>query len=338
MKVHPNALTFRDSVPRSKPVVLTIGTFDGVHAGHRAVLDLLASRARTLGAETVLLTFHPHPRLVLQAERPGLALLNTLPEKEQLLSEAGLDHLVVHPFTLDLARMSPLEYVRELIGEGIRPAVVVVGYDHRFGRNREGDFNILSELGALFHFEVEELPAQHVDETRVSSTKVREALAAGHIEEANHWLQSRFSLTGNVVSGNQIGRTLGFPTANLGDIDPLKLIPLAGVYLGTATTTDSESHPALINIGTRPTIHGNGLGLGLGNGLGNGEGPAPIPTIEAHLLEFKGDLYGEPLTLEFLARIRDEKRFTSREALVEAMEADRKWAQTAWPDKNTVAP
>lgn len=334
MKVHPNALTFRDSVPRSTPVVLTIGTFDGVHAGHRAVLGLLATRARALGAETVLLTFHPHPRLVLQAEKPSLALLNTLSEKEQLLSEAGLDHLVVHPFTRELARMTPLEYVRELIGEGIQPAVIVVGYDHRFGRNREGDFDILSELGQLFHFEVEELPAQHVDDTRVSSTKVREALAAGHIEEANHWLQSRFSLSGTVVGGNQIGRTLGFPTANLGDLDPLKLIPHAGVYLGTATTADGNLHPALINIGTRPTIHGNGNGLG----NGNENGPAPKPTVEAHLLDFNRDIYGEPLTLEFLARIRDEQRFASREALVEAMEADRRWAQTAWPEKNSVAP
>lgn len=330
MKVHPNALTFRDSVPRSTPVVLTIGTFDGVHAGHRAVLDLLAARARALGAETVLLTFDPHPRLVLQAERPGLALLNTLSEKEQLLSKAGLDHLVVHPFTRDLARMTPLEYVRELIGEGIRPSVVVVGYDHRFGRNREGDFSILSELGALFHFEVEELPAQHVDETRVSSTKVREALSAGSIEEANHWLQSRFTMTGKVVGGNRIGRTLGFPTANLGGLDPLKLIPHAGVYLGTATTAGGNPHPALINIGTRPTIHGNGLGIG--------DGSSPKPTIEAHLLDFNREIYGEYLTLEFLSRIRDEQRFASREALIEAMEADRRWAQEAWPEKNTLAP
>jgi len=322
VEVHHDAIRFREFLPASTPVVLTIGTFDGVHAGHRAVLELLKKRAAQAGAETVLLTFDPHPRMVLHPESHGLALLNTLEEKEALLSQTGLHHLVIQPFHSDLARMTPLEYIRQLIGEGIQPKVVVVGYDHRFGRNREGDFAILTELGALFGFEVEELPAQHVDDTRVSSTKVRQALMAGDIADANHWLQSPYALTGRVVHGDQIGRTLGFPTANLGGIDALKLIPGNGVYLAQASFAGTDvSHPALVNVGSRPTIS-------RANGAGE-------PRVEAHLLGFQGDCYGQTLTLAFTERIRDERKFPNRAALLEAMQADLAWAEQRIFDRAT---
>lgn len=311
MKVYEDAVHFRDLIAADTPVVLTIGTFDGVHAGHRAVLDLLRRRAEPLGAQTVLLTFDPHPRMVLHPESHGLALLNTLEEKQALLGQTGLHHLVIQPFTMALARKTPLEYVRELIGEGIRPDVVVVGYDHRFGRNREGDFKILTELGALFGFEVEELPAQHVDDTRVSSTKVREALLSGDIATANHWLQSAYSLSGRVVPGDQIGRTLGFPTANVGDIDPLKLIPGTGVYFATGEVGKSV-WPALVNIGHRPTVHTSN---------------EPQRRVEAHLIGFSGDCYGMPIRLDLHEKIRDEQKFPTREALVAAMRGDLAWAR-----------
>lgn len=310
MKVYEDAVHFRGLITADTPVVLTIGTFDGVHAGHRAVLDLLRRRAEPLGAQTVLLTFDPHPRMVLHPESHGLALLNTLEEKQALLGQTGLHHLVIQPFTMALARKTPLEYVRELIGEGIRPDVVVVGYDHRFGRNREGDFKILTELGALFGFEVEELPAQHVDDTRVSSTKVREALHSGDIATANHWLQSAYSLSGRVVPGDQIGRTLGFPTANVGNIDPLKLIPGTGVYFATGKVGDAV-WPALVNIGHRPTVHTS---------------HEPLRRVEAHLIGFSGDCYGMPIRLDLHEKIRDEQKFPTREALVAAMQRDLAWA------------
>ena len=310
MKVYNNALQFRDHVPTETPVVLTIGTFDGVHAGHRAVLHLVSQRAARLGAETVLLTFDPHPRMVLHPESHGLALLNSQLEKQELLSQTGLNHLVVQPFTLELSRKSPLEYVRELIGEGIRPAVVVVGYDHRFGRNREGDFTILTELGQLFNFEVEELPAQHVDDTQVSSTKVRSALQSGDIDLANHWLQSPYIISGRVISGDQIGRTMGFPTANLGHLPSLKLIPGNGVYFGWGQLPGQPKWPALINIGRRPTI--------------SAEGP---DRIEAHLIGFEGECYEMELTLTLETRIRDERKFEDRTSLLEAIESDLVWAQ-----------
>lgn len=310
MKVYEDAVHFRDLIAADTPVVLTIGTFDGVHAGHRAVLDLLRRRAEPLGAQTVLLTFDPHPRMVLHPESHGLALLNTLDEKQALLGQTGLHHLVIQPFTRSLARKTPLEYVRELIGEGIRPDVVVVGYDHRFGRNREGDFKILTELGALFGFEVEELPAQHVDDTRVSSTKVREALHSGDIATANHWLQSAYSLSGRVVPGDQIGRTLGFPTANVGNIDPLKLIPGTGVYFAMGRVGKAV-WPALVNIGHRPTVHTS---------------HEPQRRVEAHLIGFSGDCYGMPIRLDLHEKIRDEQKFPTREALVAAMQRDLAWA------------
>ena len=313
MKVYRDAIHFRDLIAADTPVVLTIGTFDGVHAGHRGVLELLRHRAEPLGAQTVLLTFDPHPRMVLHPDSHGLALLNTLEEKQELLGQTGLHHLVIQPFTKALARKTPLEYVRELIGEGIRPDVVVVGYDHRFGRNREGDFTILTELGALFGFEVEELPAQHVDDTRVSSTKVREALSAGDIADANHWLQSTYSLSGRVVPGDQIGRTLGFPTANVGHIDPLKLIPGSGVYFAMAEVGEAV-WPALVNIGNRPTVHPNGS-------------TPPRRLVEAHLIGYTGDCYGLPIRISLHEKIRDEKKFPNREALVAAMTGDLAWAR-----------
>lgn len=301
VNIHQNALTFQ----AEKPVVLTIGTFDGVHAGHRSVLRRLQERAAERGAESVLLTFDPHPRTVLHPEHHGLRLLNTLGEKAALLEGAGLDHLVVHPFNLELARMSPKDYVRELFADGIRPDTVIVGYDHRFGRNREGSFESLTNLGLVHGFEVEELPAHYEEETRVSSTKVREALQVGDVESAAKWLCAPFPLTGRVVRGEGKGRTWGFPTANLVPSLALKAVPAEGVYACWAYV-DGEAMRAMVNIGQRPTVS-----------------LAGTRSIEAHLLDVERDLYGSVLQLHFMARLREERRFEGPEALVAQLRDDR---------------
>lgn len=293
-------------------MVLTIGTFDGVHAGHRAVLRRLKERAEARGAESVLLTFAPHPRTVLHPDQHGLRLLNTLGEKAALLEEAGVDHLVVHPFTLDLARMTPKEYVRELFGEGIRPAAVIIGYDHRFGRNREGSFDSLANLGLVHGFEVEELPAHYESETRVSSTKVRDALREGDVAAAAQWLNRPFPLTGRVVAGDGKGRTWGFPTANLEPQSALKAIPARGVYACWAHLEgERAARPAMVNIGQRPTFSNAGE-----------------ERIEAHVLGCDRDLYHQVMQLHFIVRLREERRFSGEVELIDQLQRDREQTES----------
>lgn len=303
VKVHFNARDFSAEVP----VVLTIGTFDGVHVGHRAVLDLLKTRAAEVGGQTVLLTFHPHPRTVLHPEHHQLHLLNTIEERQMLLADAGLDHLIIHPFTEDLSRMTPLEYVRELFAEGIDPSVVIVGYDHRFGRNREGSFESLTNLGKVFGFEVEELPAHTVSDTRVSSTKVREAIASGDVELARQWLDRPYPFTGKVVRGEQLGRKLGFPTANLESEEPLKLMPGQGVYAAWARiTSEDQWQPAMVNMGTRPTVHSD----------------STTEHMEVHLLTGGRQCYDETMELRFISRLRNEIMFDGLKALQDQLQQD----------------
>lgn len=309
VNIHDNALSFAADAP----VVLTIGTFDGVHAGHRSVLQRVADCAAERGAQTALLTFDPHPRTVLHPEQHGLQLLNALGEKAALLEGVGVDHLVVHPFTLELARMTPIEYVRALFVEGIRPSAVVVGYDHRFGRNREGSFASLANLGRVHGFDVEELPAHFEEETRVSSTKVREALRSGDVESAAKWLQAPFPLTGRVVQGEGNGRTWGFPTANLVPSLSLKAVPAEGVYACWAYVNgEATALRAMVNIGTRPTVAVSGA-----------------RSIEAHVIGEQRDLYGAVVQLHFIARLREERRFSGTEALVEQLRRDREQAEAA---------
>ncbi len=303
MKVHFNANNFSTEAP----VVLTIGTFDGVHVGHRAVLDLLKTRASEIKGESVLLTFHPHPRTVLYPEHHKLHLLNTIEERQSLLDQTGLDHLIIHPFTERLSRMTPLEYVRELFAEGIRPSVVIVGYDHRFGRNREGSFESLINLGKVFDFEVEELPAHTVENTRVSSTKVREAIADGDMARARMWLGQPYPLAGRVIRGEQLGRKLGFPTANLDCEETLKQMPGRGVYAVWARIAGvSDWQPAIVNMGTRPTVQHHGV----------------AETMEVHMLEGGRQCYDETIELLFIERLRDEMKFKGLKALQKQLQQD----------------
>jgi len=304
LKVHDSANNFLSS----EPIVLTIGTFDGVHAGHRAVIDVLKEKAEAIGGETALLTFSPHPRVILHPENHGLKLLNTLEERKQLLDGAGLDHLIVEKFTQDLSRLTPLDYVKGLLAEGIKPAIVVIGDDHRFGRNREGDFNSLKEMGMMFGFEVVALDAEYINDIRVSSTKIRSAILDGQISYAEELLTEPFPLNGIVVEGEKLGRTLGFPTANLRVDDELKIIPKNGVYAVKVKLEHTEWMPAMLNIGERPTV---------ANVKNN-----PL-TIEVNIFDFEGDIYRNNVKLSFVERIRDEKKFSDIDELRSAITNDK---------------
>lgn len=288
--------------------VMTTGTFDGVHTGHRFILDRLNEMARNHGGETVLFTFDPHPRTVLFPDDDRLRLLNTQREKIERVQAAGIDHLIIHPFTEDFARMTPFDYVRDLLVNEMQVKTVVIGYDHRFGKNREGDFDSLREFGEMFGFSVEEIPPQMIDEVNVSSTKIRRALLNGDVTTANKYLAYNYPLSGRVIKGDGIGRTLEFPTANLEITDPLKLIPADGVYAVRAVV-GAKTLPAMMNIGHRPTLSGKGE-----------------KRIEVHLINEKADLYGEQFTVHFVERIRDEVRFDSLDALRDQLLRDRQMA------------
>jgi riboflavin kinase/FMN adenylyltransferase len=283
------------ALPVFRNAVVTIGTFDGVHTGHRKLLRRISEIADQVDGETVLLTFYPHPRMVLYPDDHRVALLSSPEEKVNELQAAGLHHLVVYPFTSELSRLSAFEYVRDFLVKGINAHTVVVGHDHRFGRNREGDFNTLLELADVFGFHVQEVPAYEIDNIEISSTKIRAALESGRVSEATSYLGRPYSVEGVVHKHRQLGRTIGFPTANLHVSFEHKLIPANGVYV-TRTTTP---------IGIRPTVD---------------ESHARI--IDSHLFDFSGELYDQPMKVEFLHRLRDEKKFESVETLRNAITED----------------
>lgn len=288
-----------------KPI-LTTGTFDGVHIGHRHIINRIKQLTEEVGGETVMLTFEPHPRMVLFPEDHGLKLLNTAQEKSEQLAKSGIEHLVIQPFTRDFSRKSAMEYVRELLVDGITPFKIVVGYDHHFGKNREGNFALLQEYGEMLGFGLEEIPAQMIDEVNVSSTKIRNALAAGDLETANSYLGYNYPLTGIVIEGDRLGRTIGFPTANLHIPDPNKLIPAEGVY-AVKVKVDDHWYRAMLNIGRRPTVADKGE-----------------LRIEVHLLNVEINLYGKEIKIEMLDWVRGEKKFNGLEELTKQLELDRK--------------
>lgn len=301
MKIHTDIASFSGV----KRPVLTTGTFDGVHLGHQVILDRLRSVAKREQGESVLFTFHPHPRMVLYPNDNDLRLLNTQAEKHALLEAAGLDHLLVVPFSRSFSRMHAVDYVKDLLVDSLGVHAMVIGYDHRFGRNREGDINLLKQLGEAYDFMVEEIPAREIDHVKVSSTKIREALLQGDVDRANQLLGYPYMITGVVVKGDQIGRTIGWPTANMGGIDAYKLIPADGVYAITATTAHGE-FDGMMSIGVRPTVVTDGR-----------------RTIEAHLFDFNLDIYGEPITFHLRHRLRDEMRFDGLDTLKAELAKDK---------------
>ena len=289
-----------------KNAVVTIGTFDGVHIGHQKIINRVNELAKTSGGESVVLTFFPHPRMVLYPDDHGLLLLNTLDEKKKLLDQYGVQHLIVHPFSQKFSRTSVTEYVRDLLVNKIGTKKLVIGYDHHFGRNREGTIKDLQELGTVYNFEVEEIPEQDIHDVAVSSTKIRNSLLEGDVTTAREFLGHDYSLNGIVVKGKEIGRTLGFPTANIHVTENYKLIPPKGIY---AVTVGIPSEPkqqiGMLSIGTRPTFDDGDI------------------SIEVNILNFEKNIYGERISVSFKSRLRDEVKFNSANDLIKQMETDK---------------
>lgn len=288
--------------------VVTIGTFDGVHLGHKALLERLVETAKRENLDSVLFTFHPHPRMVVQKDC-DLKLLSTLSQKKELLEAMGVDHMVVQPFTREFSRLPASEFVQEILVDKLNAKKIIIGYDHRFGRNRTANIDDLRDFGDNHGFTVEEISAQELDEVAVSSTKIRKALEAGDITTANRYLGYAYQLCGTIVKGKGIGKTLGFPTANLQVGAPDKLIPGKGVYLVKATINAQPTY-GLTSIGTNPTVGGT------------------TTTIETYFLDRNIDLYDQNLCIQFITHIRDEESFSSTEELQEAIRNDEKFART----------
>lgn len=290
--------------------VVTIGTFDGVHHGHRKILNRVNELAAELQYKSVLLTFFPHPRMVLYPDDHGLQLLNTLDEKIVLLEKAGIQHLIIHPFSKEFSRTTSTEFVRDYLVNKIGTKVLVIGYDHHFGRNRQGSLEELKELSAVYDFKVEEIPKQEIDEIAVSSTKIRKALLEGDIEHANAFLTQPYMLNGIVVKGQSRGKRLGFPTANLYLEENYKLIPASGIYFAEITLEGSEKKlPSLLSIGYNPTFGNNSL------------------SFEIYILDFDSDIYGKKMKVEILKRLRGEIKFENEQQLISQMKADEKTAR-----------
>jgi riboflavin kinase/FMN adenylyltransferase len=287
--------------------VITIGTFDGVHIGHRAIMQRLVAAAKEQGLVSAVLTFFPHPRMVLQ-KNSDIKLINTLSEKKQLLEDIGLDYFVVEPFTYEFSRLSALEYVRDILVTQLKAKKIIIGYDHRFGRNRNADIQDLKKYGEQFGFEVEEISAQQLDEVSVSSTKIRKALAQGDIQTANTYLGYAFTIEGVVTKGKALGRTIGYPTANLHVPQTYKLIPKNGVYVVKARVNNTLTY-GITSIGTNPTVGGT------------------TKSIETFFLDTNTDLYGKELQLHFLQHIREEATFKDLESLKQAIQKDEIFAR-----------
>lgn len=285
-----------------KPTVVTIGTFDGVHIGHQEIIKNLVDNAKKINGEATILTFFPHPRMVLQKSNP-ISLLNTINERKNLLEKTGLNNLIIEPFTKEFSRLSALEFARDVLVNHLNVKKLVIGYDHRFGRNREGSFEQLQKYGATYGFTVEEIPAQDIESVAVSSTKIRNALNEGQVAKANKYLGYNYNLTGTIVKGKALGRKHNYPTINIHIDEGYKLIPKTGVYV-VNTLINNEPFYGIMNIGHRPTIDGT------------------HKTIEVHLLDFNADLYGKSITVKVLQRLRDEQKFDSVELLFEQIKKD----------------
>jgi riboflavin kinase/FMN adenylyltransferase len=307
LKIYSDISAFKNV---NKPIVTT-GTFDGVHFGHRKIIDRLTQIAKECGGETVLLTFAPHPRMVLFPDDHGLQLINSLDEKIKLLEKAGIQHLIIHPFTLDFSRTKSMTFVRDILVNQLQTHKLVIGYNHHFGRNREGSFEHLNEYSHLYGFEVEEIPVQLLDDVDVSSTKVRKALKNGDVKLANEFLGYNYSLQGKVIAGKEIGRTIGFPTANVLVSDSTKLIPANGVY-AVEIQVMGEHFSGMMNIGINPTLN------------------ADTQSIEVNIFDFDSSIYDEEIQIQLLDRIRSEIKFDSLEQLQLQLQKDKLLIQSTF--------
>ncbi len=284
--------------------MVTVGTFDGLHLGHQKIIRRMTELAKENNGETILVTFDPHPRLVVNSNSHEIKFINTLQRKFDLLSKLGIDHLIIVPFTKEFAKTSSEDFIINYLVKNIGTKKLIVGYDHHFGRHREGNYQKLHQLGENYGFDVEEISAQYIDDKAVSSTKIRKALMDGDIKLANEMLGYDYSITGIVVEGNKIGRSIGFPTANIEIEDKYKLIAARGVY-ACKVDVNGKIYHGMGNIGTRPTIGINGL------------------VTEVHIFDFDKEIYGEEITIFFLERIRDEEKFNGLEELKKQLIKDR---------------
>ncbi|GIK69731.1 MAG: bifunctional riboflavin kinase/FAD synthetase [Bacteroidetes bacterium] len=288
--------------------VVTTGTFDGVHLGHQKIIHRLNEVAESVSGQSVVFTFFPHPRMVLYPDDYSLQLLSTLEEKIGLLEKAGVQHLIIHPFDRAFSKLSSIEFVRDVLVNKLRVKKLVIGYNHQFGRNREGTYKHLKEFSPVYGFEVEEIPAKDVDNVNISSTKIREALNKGEVKVASAFLGRPYELSGVVVEGNKLGRTMGFPTANIFVNDKHKMIPADGVY-AVRVLLENEQYKGMLNIGFGPTVQFS------------------EKKIEVHLFNFSGDIYNKKVKVEFIEKLRDEKNFGSVEKLKEQLIKDAEIAQ-----------
>lgn len=303
MQVH-NSL---QALPLFSNAVVTIGTFDGVHKGHQQVIEQLLQTAATVNGETVIITFHPHPRSVVGNYTGNVALLNTLAEKIYLLAKAGIHHLVIVPFTTAFANQTAEEYCSNFLFNYFKPHTVIIGYDHRFGKNRSGNYALLEQMGKQLGFTVKEINAHLLNSITISSTQIRKALQANDIYLANKLLGYTYFFEGIVVKGNQLGRTIGFATANIAITDTEKLIPANGVYAVTIRLkeTFNKVYKGMMNIGLKPTIHGT------------------TTTIEVHILHFNEDIYNQQIQIHIIQFLRTEQKFDGLKSLQIQLEKDK---------------
>lgn len=287
----------------STKTIITIGTFDGVHIGHKKILQKVVAEAKKNNLTSAVLTFFPHPRFILN-QNSDLKLLNTIEEKKALLNSTGLDALLIHPFDQEFANLSPEQFVKKILVDQLKISKIIIGYDHRFGKNRSADINNLIQFGKKYNFEVEQISAQELNEIAISSTKIRTALSNGDISLANSYLGYLYSFSGKVIKGKQIGRTIGFPTANIEILEPLKLLPKNGVYI-VKCLINNQVVNGIMNIGNRPTVNGTSQ------------------SIEVHLLNFDKDIYGLEITVKMIDFIRNEQKFENLDQLKSQIQKDK---------------
>lgn len=304
MRIHQSI----SDLPSFRNAVITIGTFDGVHSGHRAIIQQMLAEAETVNGETVIITFHPHPRKIIGKGANDLSLLNSLEEKSSRLSLLGIDHLVIIPFTDEFASMSAESYVRDFLVTLFHPSKIIIGYDHRFGNGRTGDFRLLESLGEKYAFQVVEIPAHIQNAVTISSTQIRNLLKDGQIEKANAFLGYPYMISGTVTEGDKRGRTIGFPTANILLLDKEKLLPADGVYAITVMVKDAL-YKGMMNIGYRPTVSGT------------------FRSVEVNIFDFDAEIYGEVLQVWLYGFIRAEIKFPSLDALKAQLKQDKEKAE-----------
>lgn len=302
MKIYNSIQAFHSD----KQTIVTIGTFDGVHLGHKKILERITHSAIALNCESLVLTFFPHPRMVLQ-ENSEMKQLNTIAEKSYLLSKAGIDNLIIHPFDKEFSKLTAEEFVKTVLIDQFHLKKIIIGHDHRFGRNRTANIDDLIAFGKIHDFEVEQISVQEINEVSISSTKIRNALLEGNINLATDYLGYHYTLTGTVVKGKQLGRTIGFPTANISILEDYKLIPKNGVYI-IKSIINNKVVFGMLNIGVNPTVNGTNK------------------TIETNFFDFKHNLYNHKITIAIIERMRSEQKFGTVDALKKQLAADKETA------------